>query len=250
MKRRILTNPGCKVQQLFFDCLRQWLVYPDNITPDLNHIPMAQRELVALALQEQQAIGWHLCFRGYLSRHWALAVAAHPSPPVPRKQSNAKPNDFGSTWSRTTVSELWDFARAMWVHRNSCLHDPTSLECRQLKGAAVNAAITALYDRVDTFSAQDRWRFDLPLALRLRTRLSARNRWLRLTKILIDKSTNTDPQGQSRLTTYFQVINQLRPRLSCLQPVVLPASDTLTPAPLPPLTSIGRRPQVPASRSL
>jgi hypothetical protein len=60
MKCRILTNPGCKVQQLFFDCLRQWLVYPDNITPDLNHIPMAQRELVALALQEQQAIGWHL----------------------------------------------------------------------------------------------------------------------------------------------------------------------------------------------
>ena len=52
MKRRILTNPGCKVQQLFFDCLWQWLVYPDNITPGLNHIPMAQRELVALALQE------------------------------------------------------------------------------------------------------------------------------------------------------------------------------------------------------
>ena len=96
---------------------------------------MAQKELVALALKEQQAIGWHLCFRGYLSRHWALAVAAHPSPPVPRKQSNAKPNNFGSTWSQTTVSELWDFTRTMWVHRNSFLHDPTSLECCQLKGA-------------------------------------------------------------------------------------------------------------------
>jgi hypothetical protein len=221
MKRRTLTNPGCKVQQLFFGCLRQWLANPDNISPDISHIPMAQRGLVALALQEQQAIGWDLCFRGYLSRHWALAVAAHPSPPPPPKNCTASPFDHGSIWARKTISELWEFARDMWLHRNSSLHDPTSTDCRQMKGAAVNAAITALYAAVDTYSAQDRWRFDMPLALRLRTRLRSRNRWLLLTKVLIEKSTNTDPQGQSRLTTYFQVINTLRPRLTCLQPLFL-----------------------------
>ena len=252
MKRRTLTNPGCKVQQLFFGCLRQWLANPDNISPDISHIPMAQRGLVALALQEQQAIGWDLCFRGYLSRHWALAVAAHPSPPMPPKNCTASPFDHGSIWARKTISELWEFARAMWLHHtNSSLHDPTSTDCCQMKGAAVNAAITALYADVDTYSAQDRWRFDMPLALRLCARLQSRNRWLLLTKVLIEKSTNTDPQGQSQLTTYFQVINTLRPRLTRLQPLLLQPSDTSQPdpPPSPPLLT-GRRPQDPASRSL
>jgi hypothetical protein len=152
---------------------------------------MAQRGLVVLALQEQQAIGWDLCFCGYLSRHWALAVAAHPSPPMPLKNRTASPFDHGSIWARKTISELWDFAQAMWLHRNSSLHDPTSTDCRQMKGAAVNVAITALYADVDTYSAQDRWRFDMPLALHLRTRLRSRNRWLLLTKILIEKSTSS-----------------------------------------------------------
>jgi hypothetical protein len=167
--------------------------------------------LVTLALQEQQAIGWGLCLHGYLSHHWALAVAAHPSPPTPRKTHSSTSSDFGSIWARKTISELWAFAREMWLHRNSHLHDPSSADSTKMMGAAVNAAITALYEQVDTYSAQDRWRFDMPLALCLCTRLRSRHCWLALTKILTAKSSNLDPQGQSRLTTYFQVISSLRP---------------------------------------
>ena len=252
MKRRILTNPGCKVQQLFFDCLRKWLARPDNISPDISHLPMAQRTLVALALTEQQAIGWDLCFRGYLSRHWALAVAAHPSPPTSTQKTNATPLDLGSLWARKTINLLWEFAHDMWIHRNSFLHDPTNTECCNMKGAAVNAEITALYNKVDSYSAQDRWRFDMPLALRLRTPLRSRRRWLALTKILTAKSTNIDPRGQSRLTTYFQVVRNLRPQISRLRSP--PSSQSsggplLAPPPLSPFLT-GRRPQDPASRSL
>jgi hypothetical protein len=77
-KRRMLTIPACKVQQLFFDCLWQSLANLDDILPDISHIPKAKKELVATAVSEQRAIGWDLCFRGYLSRHWALAAAACP----------------------------------------------------------------------------------------------------------------------------------------------------------------------------
>ena len=252
MKRRILTNPGCKVQQLFFDCLRKWLARPDNISPDISHLPMAQRTLVALALTEQQAIGWDLCFRGYLSRHWALAVAAHPSPPTSTQKTTATPLDLGSLWARKTINLLWEFAHDMWIHRNSFLHDPTNTDCCNMKGAAVNAEITALYDKVDSYSAQDRWHFDMPLALRLRTPLRSRRRWLALTKILTAKSTNIDPRGQSRLTTYFQVVQNLRPQISRLRSP--PSSQSsggplLAPPPLSPFLT-GRRPQDPASRSL
>jgi hypothetical protein len=61
-----------------------------------------------------------------------------------------------------------------------------------------------------------------------------------------------DPRGQSRLTTYFQVVRNLRPQISRLRSP--PSSQSsggplLAPPPLSPFLT-GRRPQDPASRSL
>ena len=211
MQRRMLTVPGCRVQQIFFDCLRSWLANPDNITPDISHLPIEQRGLVETALSEQAAIGWDMCFRGYLSRHWALAVSANPRLSKHDKQLPLNRSDTGKTWARKVISQLWDFAHEMWLHRNSFLHDTTNIDCQQMKGAAVDAAITALYSKVESYAAEDRWRFDMPLSLRLRTPLRSRRRWLTLTRILVEKSSNYDSKGQRRLTTFFKV---LRPRRS------------------------------------
>jgi hypothetical protein len=209
LKRRMLTVPACKVQQLFFDCLRRWLANPDDILPDISHIPTAQKELVTKALLEQRAIGWDLCFRGYLSRHWALAVAACPFlPPIDECPSTSL--DTGKTWARKSIFHLWEFGYEMWTHRNSTLHNSALPACHQMKGAAVDADIATLYHQVDSYAAEDRWRFDLPLALRLRTPLRSRRRWLSLTRVLVDKSTNHDPRGQSKLTTFFQVLSPWR----------------------------------------
>jgi hypothetical protein len=117
---------------------------------------MEQRQLVELALSEQHAIGWDLCFRGYLSRHWALAVAARPSLPM-QTPPTTKHLDTGKIWAQKTVCQLWEFGREMWLHRNSILHDSTIEECCQMKGAATNAEITALYDNVDSYAAEGRW---------------------------------------------------------------------------------------------
>ena len=106
----------------------------------------------------------------------------------------------------------------MWLHRNSTLHDPKMDDCRQMKGAAVNAAITSLYANVDSYAAEDRWRFDMPLALRLRKPLRSRQRWLAITRILVEKSRNDDPRGQSQMTTYFRVLSILRPRQRHMRP--------------------------------
>jgi hypothetical protein len=54
-------------------------------------------------------IGWHLAMRGYLSKHWRLAVSAN--------QHLAEDNDKGEVWVRKTVMLLWDFAHEMWEHR-------------------------------------------------------------------------------------------------------------------------------------
>jgi len=48
------------------------------------------------------------------------------------------------------VSLLRDFDREMWEDQNKHLHDPGSEDCRKLKGAAVNAEIQQLYNKVDS----------------------------------------------------------------------------------------------------
>jgi ribonuclease HI len=106
MQRRMLTVPGCRVQQLFFDCLRSWLANPDNISPDISHIPIEQRGLVETALSEQKAIGWDMCSRGYLSRHWALAVSANPRLSKHDKNLPLHRSETGKTWARKVVSQL------------------------------------------------------------------------------------------------------------------------------------------------
>jgi len=67
-----------------------------------------------------------------------------------------------------------------------------------------------VYDNMDSYAAEDRWRFDLPLALQLKKPLQSQWWWLELTKILVEKSTNMDTSGQQQMTTYFQWLEMER----------------------------------------
>jgi hypothetical protein len=60
---------------------------------------------------------------------------------------------------------LWDFAHKMWEHQNSVLHD-TKLEASHvMPDAEINDAITKLYEKVNSYSTEDQWYFDEPLAI-------------------------------------------------------------------------------------
>ena len=71
-------NDLCPVQQVFASCVKSWLETPETSMPDVSRIPHSQWELLDQALAEQDRIGWHLAMWGYLSCHWALAIAANP----------------------------------------------------------------------------------------------------------------------------------------------------------------------------
>ena len=164
MKRKMLTVSNCRVQQLFVKCIEQWLAHPETpITLDISHIPDKQHALVETALEEQELIGWNLGMRGYLSRHWAMAVSAKPK----ITKSDKETVELGRDWSRKVILQLWEFGGQMWKHRNSILHDPKIDDSRQMKSVAVNAAIIKLYAEVDTYAAEDCWYFEMPLAFRL-----------------------------------------------------------------------------------
>ena len=161
----------------------------------MSRIPESQWELLDKALAEQEQISWHLAMQGYLSQHWALAIAANPR--------SKEDNDRGKIWTRKTILQLWEFSREIWEHRNSILHDSQLKASHKIWDAQINDEIMKLYANIDNYDATDRWYFDLPLALRLCRPLRSQRRWLMNAQILVNKSATQAMLGQTNLTTYF-----------------------------------------------
>jgi hypothetical protein len=69
--------------------------------------------------------------------------------------------------------------------------------------AEINDAITKLYEKVDTYSAEDWWYFDVPLAIWLRKPLRSRQRWLVIARILANNSADQAMIRQTILNQYF-----------------------------------------------
>ena len=127
--------------------------------PGVSRIPDSQWELLDQALAEQERIGWHLAMWGYLSHHWALAIAANPC--------SKEDNDKGEIWTHKMTLQLWEFSREMWEHCNSILHNSQLEASHKICNAQINDEITKLYANIDKYEVADRWYFDLPLALQL-----------------------------------------------------------------------------------
>jgi hypothetical protein len=119
----------------------------------------SQCELIQKVIADQERIGWHMAMQGYLSEHWRLAISAN--------RHLEENNDKGKDWVCKTVMLLWDFAHGMWEHRNSVLHDTKLKASCAMHEAKINDAITKLYKKVDTYSTEDWWYFDVLLAIQL-----------------------------------------------------------------------------------
>jgi hypothetical protein len=133
--------------------------------------------------------------RGYLSKYWGLAVSAN--------HHLAENNDKGEVWVQKTVLELWAFAHEMWEHHNSVLHDTQFEFSRKMSDAEINGLIANLYEKVDIYSAEDQWYFNVPLAIRLHKPLQSRWQWLVNVRILVDKSKNRASIGQTTMNQYY-----------------------------------------------
>jgi hypothetical protein len=72
-----------------------------------------------------------------------------------------------------------------------------------MREAEINDAITKLYDKVNTYYADDWWYFDMPLAIRLRKPLHSRRRWLVNARILVNKLADRASIGQTMMNQYF-----------------------------------------------
>jgi hypothetical protein len=119
-------------------------------------------------------------------------------------------NDKGEVWVPKTLLQLWDFCSEMWEHRNAVLHNTQLESFRKMREAEINYAITKMYEQVDTYSAEDRWYFDIPLATRLRKPLRSRRRWLINARILANKSEQHALIGQMMMHQYYPHLPSIR----------------------------------------
>jgi hypothetical protein len=97
----------------------------------------------------------------------------------------------------------------MWEHRNAVLHNRQLESSRKMREAEINDSITKLYEQVNTYSAENRWCFDIPLATRLCKPLQLRCRWLVHARILA-KSEQCALIGQTRMNQYYPHLPSIR----------------------------------------
>jgi hypothetical protein len=71
------------------------------------------------------------------SRHWGLGVMAYPV--------TAQLKDQGKNWTWKMILLLWNFADAMWEHRNTILHNHELGASRTIRDADINDVITKPY---------------------------------------------------------------------------------------------------------
>jgi hypothetical protein len=200
--RKICQNNLCPVQEVFTKCIRFWLESPETVIPDMSSVNVSQRELLQKLITDQGWIGWHLAMRGYLSKYWGLAVSEN--------HHHEDNNDKGEVWVWKTILHLWDFGHEMWEHQNAVLHNMQLESSRKMLEADVNDAITKIYAKVDTYSTEDQWYFDMPLAIWLRKPLRLRQRWLINARILVDKSAQRAATGQTMMNQYYPHLPSIR----------------------------------------
>jgi hypothetical protein len=97
----------------------------------------------------------------------------------------------------------------MWEHRNAVLHNRQLESSRKMREAEINDSITKLYEQVNTYSAENRWCFDIPLATRLCKPLQLRCQWLVHARILA-KSEQCALIGQTRMNQYYPHLPSMR----------------------------------------
>jgi hypothetical protein len=105
-------------------------------------------------------------------------------------------------WVQKAKLKLWAFAHEIWEHHNS-VHDMQIEFLRKMRDTEINDLIAKLYEKVDTYLAEDQWYFNVPLAIRLCKPLRSRRQWLLNARTLVDKSENRASIGQTTMNQYY-----------------------------------------------
>jgi hypothetical protein len=133
-----------------------------------NYVP--PRNLMA-ALQEQNRIGWHRFFEGWLSPKWLEAQQ--------RYYSATKSSKTSRWWVTALIQKLWETAWDLWEHRKEVLHEQENQVTRSM-GMHLNCRVTRVFFDLCSrpLRANDSYLVKLPLSKLLERSVQYKTQWL------------------------------------------------------------------------
>jgi hypothetical protein len=150
-------------------------------------------KVLTRAMHEQEGIGWHLAYRGYLSTSWVTAQwEEHPK---------STEQGIRQQWMKTVVREIWNMTVELWGERNKILH--SSAAGTQIRESATDSKVRHAYGVKDTFAHTDQVLFDIPLATRLTHPQRSKKQWLALVARYHPTTANRKKGNQSMITQFF-----------------------------------------------
>ena len=186
---------------------------------DLRGYPKHMHSDISAALEDQAAIGWLSCIKGFFSTCWTtVARLSMHSPTIEM--------DAGSARLRHIINSLHLFTTLLWKGRNDSLHRQDETRLRS-SNRQEDLEITHFYNRPELLSTSDQHYCARPLSQILSFTPANRRRWLHLVKLACSRRL-TNQQSQCRISQFFTRTDTIP--VSSVDPTTVPSYE---PPPLP-----------------
>ena len=204
MKSDMLTKDVHPVRYLIHAGIHHWTTQPAGVLfePLISQYPPHFQELLPRALEEQQAIGWDVALKGYLSTTWSVLAQYGMSSP-------SREQRLGEQRMRGLLRSFHGHTRRLWISRNSALHSHSDATLMDIRSQEV-AEIKFFHNRPELLLSSDRHLCHRSLDRLLSGSSSTRRRWLRMVKRSTAEMTKDGTQ-QSRITNFFAPITRHGP---------------------------------------
>ena len=173
---------------------------------------------IRAALEDQAALGWLSCIKGFFSTRITVARLSMHSPTTEM--------DAGLTWLRHIINSLHLFTTSLWKGRNDSLHHQDETRLRS-SNRQEDLEITHFYNRPELLSTSDQHYCARPLSQILSFTPANRRRWLRQVKLARSRRL-TNQQPQCRISQFLNRTDTIP--VFFVDPTTVPSYE---PPPLP-----------------
>ena len=173
-KRSICTSDIHPVRYILSAGILHWLSTPDEpFRPSTSEFPSHHHDILLLAIEEQNHIGWHKAVLGYLGKTWQRAASLH-------MYNSEKGHDttHGNNVILQILKALYAVTRSLWLSRNSSLHDAKDDVSRQIQSAD-SAEIRHYHAKPHLLPTGDQHYCESSLTRLLSSSPAVKRRWLR-----------------------------------------------------------------------
>lgn len=197
MRAGICTKDSHPVRYIIALGIIHWLDHDESVpfNPSLSEYDPTFIPLLRTALQSQARIGWSNALKGFFSKSWSDIASRDFLNP------NREDSPKGAARLRSIIDATHEFTRAIWLSRNSALHDKADDDARRTRDTDI-AEIRIYHSKPHLLPYHNQHYCCRSLDKLISGSSSNRRRWLRIVKQSMAEY-KRDVSRQSLLTAFF-----------------------------------------------